>query len=165
MAVRRLGGGEVEFVGRKWRSEAGKVTPIGIGKLPDAGRVPFVPFNVGRGRKPVTGDNRGLPVPFTKIGSGTRPDGKRPDLGKVEFAVELAVGTGKKPELGWVGYAVKPDVGNGRLEPEMTGIAVPLALGKMPAETERIGKGRLETRNVGVSVVVPPVIVVVPRSS
>ena len=98
--VRKLGG-VVEFVGRKWRSEAGKVTPIGIRRLPDACRVPFVPFDVGRGKKPVTGDSD-LPVPFTKIGSGTRPDGKR-GLGKVEFAVELAVGTGKKPELGWVG--------------------------------------------------------------
>lgn len=47
----------------------------------------------------------------------------------------------------------------------MIEIAVPLALGKMPAETERVGKVRLERGNVGVSVVVPLVIVVVPRIS
>ena len=46
---------------------------------------------------------------------------------------------------------------------------MPLALGKMPAETERVnervGKGRLDKENVDVSVVVPLVIVVVPSSS
>ena len=46
---------------------------------------------------------------------------------------------------------------------------MPLALGKMPAETERVtervGNGRLDKENVDVSVVVPLVTVVVPSSS
>lgn len=134
-------------------------------------------MNVGKGKNPVTWDS-GLPVAFTegrgkrpeavefKIRGGKRPDidalksvvkftvgnGKRPDLIRVKFAVKFTVGEGKKPDLGDVGFAVKLKVGVGGPEIEVSGLTVALILGKMPAETEkvgivvmfRIGKGRLE---------------------
>ena len=103
-------------------------------------------------------------VKFT-VGNGNRPDlgevefavelavgcGKRPDLGSVEFAVKFAVEEGMKPDLGMVGFRVKFKLGMGRPETEPVVYAEALALGKMPAETEKtgivlmfkVGKGRV----------------------
>lgn len=93
-------------------------------------------FKIGRGKRPAI-EALKLVVRFT-VGNG-----KRPDLGTVEFAVKFIVGKGRKPDRRTVGFA--PEV-------EMMGYAVPLILGKMPAEIERlgivemfkVGKGRLE---------------------
>ena len=103
MPVTRIRGGEVAFVGRKWISEAGKVTPNGIrGLLGGACRVPFDPFSVGRGGKPV---NSGLPVPFKKGRADVfrMGNGNRPVLDALKLVVKFTVGKGKKPELGCVG--------------------------------------------------------------
>lgn len=103
-------GVEVLFPGAKWRSEAGNVTPNGMLGLPVPCIVPFDPFIVGRGRKPVTGDKR-IPVAFKK-GRGRWPkaeefrmgSGRRPVIDALKvLVVRFLVGMGKKPELGWVG--------------------------------------------------------------
>ena len=191
--VGRKAGREVEFrVGNGTRTEGLVAFNVGVGGLPDIGRVLFVPLNVGKGRNPVTGDS-GLPVALTEgsgrrpeavvfkmgeckrpdtdalklvvkftVGIGKKPDlgkvdlavgtGKKPDLGRVNLSVKFAVGQGQKPDLCKVGLAVKFEYGTGRTEIGKIGFAVPLTLGKMPAETERVGKGRAEAGKFGTPV-------------
>ena len=131
----------------------------GSGRRPEA-----VVFKIGERKRPDT-DALKLVVKFT-VGIGKKPDfgnvelavelavgtGKKPDLGRVEFAVKFAVGQGKKPDLCKVGLAVKFEYGTGRPEIGKMGFAVPLTLGKMPAETERVGKGRAEAGKFGTPV-------------
>lgn len=121
--VGRKGIREVKFaIGNGMRPEGLVAFPIGAGWRSEAGkvtpvgngRVLFVPLSSGRGRRPG-------PVMF-KNGRGGRPD-----TDALKLVVKFIVGSGKKPELG------RPEIGR-------VGYPVPLALGKMPAETDNGGR-------------------------